>query len=104
MKLIDPVSGIGEKKLSYGTGRLTVEVDGLAPLRAVTVREVFRGEALEVIPIGPDVVIDDIQDHSQPYGVRPIHETATIVGRAVEVRWRKQINAIITPAETTGKL
>ena len=59
-----------------------VEVDGVSPRRAVVIGEV-RTEGGEVVPLGPEVVVDDIEQHREPGAVGGIDEGAQIVGVAV---------------------
>jgi hypothetical protein len=49
------------------------------------------------------VVIDHIEDDGQAEGMRPVHEAAEIVRRAVEARRREQVHAVIAPAEAAGE-
>ena len=104
MKLVDPIPGVGEKELTYWTGMLAVKVDGFAPVGGITVGKIFWGELHEVVPVRSEVVVDHIEDHSEPQCVRLIDETATSVGGAVELCWRKEIDTIIAPAEAARKV
>ena len=50
------------------------------------------------------MVVDDVENHAQAMPMRGIDEAAEIVGRAVEPRRRKQIDAVVSPAEAALKL
>ena len=40
MKLIDPITSIGEKELAHGSRMLAVEIDGRAPIGGIAVGEI----------------------------------------------------------------
>ena len=49
------------------------------------------------------MVVDDVQNHSQPESVGAIDEAAEIVGRSIVARRRKEANAVVSPAEIAGE-
>src|SRR6266511_1606527 len=104
MELVDPVAGVGDEELTDGTGKLAVEVDGLPPIRGVAVREILWGELRQVVPIRPDMIIDHVQDHPQPHCMRSIDKAAALIRCAVQSRRRKQVDTVISPAETAGEV
>ena len=50
------------------------------------------------------MVVDDVEDDRQAERVRAVDERAEVVGRAVQTRRRKREHAVVSPAESTGKL
>src|SRR5262249_1504585 len=44
VKFLDPVAGIGKKKLAYRPGMLVCIVNGLTPVRGVAIRKIFWGK------------------------------------------------------------
>jgi hypothetical protein len=50
------------------------------------------------------MIIDHVEDHSQPHGMRPINETTAIVRCAVEAGWRKEIDTILAPTEGASEV
>ena len=81
-----------------------VEVQRVAPLGGVAIGEVVRRERLQVVPVGAEVVVDDVQDDAEAEGVGAIDQPPQIVGRAVDVRGRPEIDAVVAPAEASGEL
>ena len=53
----------------------------------------------QVVPVGAQVIVDDVKHHPQADGVGPIHERPEIVGAAVEPSGGEEVDAVITPAE-----
>src|SRR5262245_47655890 len=99
MKLVDPVAGVADEELAHRTRVLAVEVQGFAPVVAVAVAYVRRRECPQVVADRSEVVIDDIEDDADAGRVRGVDEPAEIVGLAVEMRGRVEIDAVITPTE-----
>ena len=50
------------------------------------------------------MVVDDVEDDADPGRVRGIDEPAEIVGLAVEMRGRIEIDAVVAPAEASLEL
>src|SRR5687767_15993601 len=83
---------------------LAVEVDRLAPVVRIAIGEVIGGELRQVIAVRAEMVVDDIEDHAEAGAVRGVDKMTEIVGSAVQMRRRPQIDAVISPAETARKL
>src|SRR4026209_1609630 len=103
MVLVDPVCRVGQKEFPHRTRVLAIEIDRLAPLVRVAVGEVLLGKLLEVVAIGSEMVVDDVEDHAQTEPVGAVDEAAKVVRLAVEPRGREQVYAIVAPAEAAGK-
>ena len=99
VKLVDPVSGVGDEELAHRTGVGAVEIDGVAPFVLVTVGEVGLREHAEVVPGRTEMVVDDVQDDADPERVRAVDERPQVVGMAIEVRRRVRIDPVVAPAE-----
>src|SRR5690348_13701455 len=80
-----------------------VEVDGCPPGCVVSGCEI-RSEAREVIALGTEMVVDNVEQDGEPFGVASVHEPFEIVRRTIGAVWCKKIDAIVTPAALTGKL
>src|SRR5262245_19005956 len=104
MKLVDPVPGVGQHELPDRSGLRPVEVQGRPPLGGVAIGEVIGRVSREVVAVGAQVVVDDVEDDAQARGVRSIHEPAQVVRRTVEARRREQADAVVSPAESPGKV
>ncbi len=104
VELVHPVARVGDEEFAHRTALLAVEVDRLAPLVAVAVAEVALRELFQVVAVGAHVVVDHVEDHREPRGMRAIHEAPEIVGLPVEARRGEKVDAVVAPAESPGKL
>ena len=80
-----------------------VEVDRVTPAGLVLGREV-RAELRQVVPVRPEVVVDDIHDHAESPGVRGVDQPLEPVRPAVGVMRGVQADAVVTPAPAAGEL
>jgi hypothetical protein len=99
VELLDPVPGVRDEEVPNRPGAGAIEVDGRSPLGPLRGAEVVGCEVTQVVPVGAQVVVDDVKYHPQADGVGPIHERPEIVGTAVEPSGGEEVNAVITPAE-----
>ncbi len=104
VEFLDPGARIGEEELAHGRRARPVEVERLAPVRPVPVREVVRREVLQVVAVRSQMVVDDVEDDREPVPVGVVHEAAQIVGLAVEMGRSEEIDAVISPAKLPGEL
>jgi hypothetical protein len=81
--LLDPVCGVREDELAHRARPLAVEVDRLPPLVRVAIGEVRIGELLEVVAVGAQVVVHDVEDDAEAQRVRPVDKSSEVVGLAV---------------------
>ena len=101
--LHNPVPRVADHELTDRGRVLAVEVDGLAPVGAMSLADVPVGELRQVVPVGAEMVVDHVEDHAESFGMRPVHEPSQIVGAAVRMMRRKEIHAVVTPPEPAGK-
>jgi hypothetical protein len=80
----------------------TVDVERLAPRRPVAVGEV-GAELAEVVPLGAEVVVDDIEDDREPPPVAGVDQLLQVVRMAVGAVGRVQIDAVIAPTVLAGE-
>ena len=71
---MSPGERVLKEEGAYSVRARPVEVEGIAPRRMVPVGKVATGVFTQVVAAWPEMVIDDIQDHSQPYGMRCVGE------------------------------
>ncbi len=76
-----------------------VEVDGVAPFVGIAVGEILLGELLEIVAIGAEMIVDDVEDDPHAQSVGAIDETAKVVGLSIEPGGGELIDAVVTPAE-----
>ena len=104
MKLVDPVAGVGDEELAHRRRVRAVEVDRVAPLVVVAVGEVRGRERAQVVADRAEVVVDDVEDDGDAAARARVDEAAEVVGRAVQVRRREQVDAVVAPAEAPVEL
>src|SRR5262245_15146929 len=95
--LANPVDGGVDDEAANQCRARAIEIDGAAPRRVMAIGDVFGQELRQVRAFGPEVVVDDIEDDAQPETVRRVDERSQIVGMAVVLRWRIQIDAVVSP-------
>ncbi len=66
--------------------------------------EVARGEPAQVVPVGAEVVVDDVEDHREAARVRRVDEAHQPARAAVDRRGRAQRDAVVAPVPATGKV
>ena len=101
--LSNPVNGVVDDQAADHRRARTIEVDGAAPRRVMPFVDVFRQELRQVRALRPEVVVDDIEDDAQPETVRRVDELPQIVGMAVVLRRRVQVDAVVSPVPASGK-
>jgi hypothetical protein len=79
-----------------------VEVDRPPPRGGVAVGEV-RPELAQVVPVGAEVVVDDVEEHGQPGGMAGVNEAAEPGRAAVGGMHRVQVDAVVAPAAGAGE-
>ena len=67
-------SALSMKQRAHDGAARSVEVDAAAPRVLVAVREVGRAHRPQVRAVGPEVVVDDVEDHAQPDAVRLVDQ------------------------------
>jgi hypothetical protein len=103
VELVHPVAGIGDEELPDRSGARAVEVQGRPPVR-LGGGEVVGGELGEIVPVGPEVVVHDVQDHPDAHRVRAVDEGAEVVRPAVQARGGEQVDAVVAPAEVADEI
>ena len=83
MVFLQPVERIVDKEFPHGTAVFAVEIDALAPRRGVACAEKRGRIQVQIIAVGPEMIVDDIQQHHQPACVCGLHQSLQILGPAV---------------------
>ena len=104
MMLFDPVSGVGDKEFAHRRAIRSVEIDRLAPFIGMAVGEISRREGRQIIPVRPEMVVDDVDNDREADRMSAVDKAAQVVGPAVEPRRREQIDAVVAPAEAAGEI
>ena len=100
MKLVDPVGGILREKLAHA---FRCEVDFLPPF-VVSIRKKTPCKFFPVTAVGAEMVVDDVKDDAESLRMGRVDEEAEIIGRAVQTRRSPQVDAVVTPAKSAGKI
>src|SRR5207249_11376846 len=82
---------------------LAVEVHGGTPRRLVPVAEV-RPVLRKVVPLGPEVIVDDVEEDREPGRVARVHQTAQSARAPVGGLWRVEVAAVVAPITRARKL
>ncbi len=77
-------------------------IDRVAPERVVAVREI-GSEGGDRLRAGADVVVDDVEDHSEPLPVRRIDEASEPVRPAVHGMCREVVQPVVAPVAVAGE-
>src|SRR3954453_10015471 len=99
IKLVDPVRGVLREEFAHAL-RLVIQL--VAPF-VLAVGEIERREPAEITAVRTEMVVDDVEDHGESELMRRVDEAAEVVGRAVEMRRRPEIDAVVAPAERAGE-
>ena len=92
-----------DAKIAHRCRVSPVEVDRVAPGRAVAIGEV-RTEARKVVALRTEVVVYHVQHHRQPSRMRFVHELLQAFGASVSVMRRPEVHAVVAPSAVARKL
>ena len=70
VEVLEPAQGVVDDEVAHSAAAGLVEVDGPAPRRLVGAREV-RSKLREVVSVGPQVVVDDVEAHADALARAP---------------------------------
>src|SRR5690348_5579821 len=98
-----PMESIFEEEAADFFAVSAIEIDGLAPGRAVAIGEI-RAKIIQVIAFGAEMIVDDVESHGHSQFVAGVDEALEPVPAAVGVLNRKWIDAVIAPVALAGKL
>src|SRR5262249_17766503 len=101
-KLADPIGSVGNEEIAYRTRLGAVEVDAITPFGLGG--EIGMRETSEVIAVGTQMVINDVEYYGHPRLMRGVDKRTHIMRTAVIVRGRIQAYAVVAPVETAGEL
>src|SRR5690606_14711158 len=101
--LLEPVERVFDQKTAHLEAARPVEVQRITPGSAISIREV-RPVHGEVVPVRPEVVVNDVEQHGEPARVARIDEALEARRTAVGVVRRIQIDAVVAPAARPWKL
>src|SRR5215472_4482252 len=101
--LLEPIERVMNEKVTYHSAARAIEIDGLSPRRAVSVREeVFRVHR-KIVSFGTEVVVDHVQEHHEIVGVGRLNEAFQIIRASVAGGRSIGQNSVVAPVPLAGK-
>ena len=97
VELLHPEDRVFPEVIPHRAVVVAVEVERVAPRGFVRGIEVILGVRAEVVAVGAEVVVDGVEDHADPLGVRRVHQGAQVVRMAVGARGRVEEHAVVAP-------
>ena len=102
-ELAYPVLGVLDEEVAHGARVLAVEIERVSPVAAVPGAEIAVGECIDKTADAGAVVVDHVENHTQPERVGGVDECAHVVGRAVEARRREKMKNVVAPPEAPAE-
>src|SRR5579863_9313193 len=96
--LFEPVECVVDEEVAYRAAALTVEVDGGTPRGVMAVGEELRRIEAEIVALGPEMVVDNVQHHRDATSMRRRDQRLQFVRSAIHGFGRERQNAVIAPA------
>ena len=103
VELADPHAPVLDHVAAGAVGARAVVVHRRAPRGLRAIGEV-RAELGQVVSLGAEMVVDDIEEHRQAARVAGVHETPEPARSAVGRLRRPEVHAVVTPVARAGKL
>ena len=97
MKLLDPIFGVLDEEVAHGPRVRSVELDRIAPRRLVPAGEEIGRVEREEIPLGTEVVVNDVEQHRDPALVRGLDESLEVVRSSVACVRSVRKGSVIAP-------
>jgi hypothetical protein len=101
MILFEPVERVVDEEVAHRTAG---EVDADAPWRVMALGEEVRRGRPEIVPLGAEVIVDDVEEHHQPARMRGRDQGLELVRRTVARFRREQADAVIAPIVRARRL
>ena len=89
MKFCDPVTPVANEKFADRSGVFAVEVNRVTPFVLSLAIDVILRVNAKVISVRPEMIINNVKDHTQIKPMRAIDKCAQVVRGSVKVRWSK---------------
>ena len=102
--LFQPVQGVVDKELTHVFAALAVEVDRSTPWGLVAVCEELRSIKREVVSLGAEVVVDDIEKDHEALRMRGLYEIFQILRGPVGALRGEWQHAIVAPVAPSREL
>ena len=98
-----PENGVLNKKAAHVIAFSAIKIYGLPPWSAVVIREIWP-ELTKIISLGTQMVIDNVERHSQTVFMRGVHQAVKSLRSAITILNSVNVGAVITPVASAGEL
>ena len=99
--LLEPAERVLDEEAADGGARV---VDPGAPGRVARGVEERLGIGVEIVPLGSEVIVDDVEEDHETTRMRGVDERAQVVGRPVDGVRRVGKDAVIAPAPVAREM
>ena len=103
VELLDPVERVVDGEVTHRPAVRAVVVHRSAPGRVVPLREEARRVERQVVPVRPEVVVDDIEDDRDSPEMGRLDEGLHVLGAAVGLVRSVGQHPVVAPVPTPGK-
>ena len=103
VKFPHPVTRVVDDQITCTLAALAVEIESFAPLGSVPGAEIAIAEAAQIVAVGTEMVVDDIEDHREPERMCGVDEALEGLVIAVVVKRRKEMHAVVAPTPASGE-
>jgi hypothetical protein len=104
VELLDPVERVVDHEVAHRSACRAGEVDGCAPGCPVPVGEEGGRDRVQVIPLGAEMVVDNVEDDHQAARMRRVHQRLHVVWLPVASIRRVGQHPIVAPVPAARKL
>ena len=103
-KLVEPVERVLTEEGANPAALVAVEVDRAPPGGRVPGAEELGRVESQVVAVGPEMVVDDVEEHGEAAGVAGLDERLERSGTAVSALGCEGEHAVVTPAPASRKI
>src|SRR5262249_60231765 len=103
VELLEPVHRIVDDEGAGHLAARTVEVDGVTPGRLVLAGEEGGSVAVEIVPLGPEMVVDDVEEYGEAAGVAGLDQSLQLLRTPVGRVGGKEHDTAVAPPPPAGR-
>src|ERR1022692_2842614 len=104
MIFVQPVERIVNEEIANRVAFRTVVVDAIAPWSVMAVGKKLRSIGMEIVPLRPKVVVNDIEQNHDAVAVCALNELFQIFRPAVITVGSKRQDSVVTPISSARKV
>src|SRR5499427_7521946 len=97
---LEPVERIADRE---GPHLWNVVIDGVAP-RRMSRGEECRRVMVEIVTFRTEMIVDDVEKHHEPVGMRLVDQRSQIIGPPVGAVRRIKQDAVVSPISPAGEV